>query len=317
MKLEFTKMQALGNDFILIDNLCPCLKNLKRVSKALCDRRFGVGADQMLLLESSKKANFKMRIFNADGSEVEMCGNGIRCLAKYIWDKKVKSQKSKVKSQIPPYPPLLKGGEGGLSIETLAGIIHLKKTGELIKVDMGEPILEAEKIPLKIDRGSGVRGQGSGLYSTFNSSLVTRHSSLVNNFPIKIDRNIFKITCVSMGNPHAVIVVNDVRSVPLEHYGPMIENNKIFPKRTNVEFIQILNRNNIKMRVWERGVGETMACGTGASAAGVASSLLMLTGRKVTVHLPGGKLFIEWSKKDNHVYMTGPAVKVFEGMIEI
>jgi len=292
-------MQALGNDFVLIDDRSLCnsskkgkSKKISQLSKILCDRRLGIGADQLLLLCPSRKADFKMRIFNADGTEVEMCGNGIRCLGKYIWDKTLKTQNSKFKIQ-------------KLTIETLAGIIHIKKSGLLIKVDMGEPILEPEKIPV------------SSLVTARLSSPKSRHSSLAIDYPLKIKGKTFKITCVSMGNPHAVIFVKNVKTIPLSYYGPIIENHKLFPKRTNVEFIQILNRKNIKMRVWERGVGETTACGTGASASGVASALLRLTDRKVTVHLPGGKLLIEWSVKDNHVYLTGPAVKVFEGTIEI
>ena len=278
-------MQGLGNDFILLDNRKGVYKNLSRLSRMLCDRRFGIGADQLLLLSNSRRADFRMRIFNADGSEVEMCGNGIRCLATYIWDNKIKRQRSGVSSQ-------------GLAIETLAGIIRPEKSGSFVKVDMGEPVLKPEKIPVNL--GAGVRGQGLD-------------SSLVKNFPIKIDGKIFKITCVSMGNPHAVIVVKDVDSIHLETFGPLIENHKLFPKRTNVEFIQIMDRKNIKMRVWERGAGETLACGTGASAAAVASSLSGLTDRRVTIHLKGGRLLINWSSKDGHVYMTGPAVKVFEG----
>jgi diaminopimelate epimerase len=306
MKLQFTKTQALGNDFILIDDRKGRLKKINRLAKYICDRKFGIGADQLLLLNNSRTADFKMRIFNADSSEVEMCGNGIRCLAKYIWDNKIRTQNTE-----PAYRTGRHRAQKQLSIETLAGIIRLQKKGNLIKVDMGEPILEPKKIPVNL--GSGVRGQGLDS----NSSLVTHHSSLIKNFPIKIDGKIFKITCISMGNPHAVIVEKNVQTIPLNHYGPVIENHKLFPKRTNVEFIQILNRKNIKMRVWERGSGETMACGTGASASAVASVLLGLTDRKVTVHLPGGKLSIDWSAKDNHVYMTGPAVKVFEGAVEI
>jgi diaminopimelate epimerase len=281
MKLPFTKMQALGNDFVLLDGRKLRLKKIHHLSKILCDRRFGIGADQLLILNNSKIADFKMRIFNADGSEVEMCGNGIRCLAKYVWDEKLESQKSKVKSQ-------------KLAIETLAGIIHLQKTGELIKVDMGEPILEPKEIPVRIN-----------------------YKLQITNYPLKIKDKTFKITCISIGNPHAVIVVNNVKSFPVSEYGPLIEHHEMFPNRTNVEFIQILNRKNIMMRVWERGAGETMACGTGASAAVVASILLGLTERNTTVHLQGGKLSIEWSLEDNHVYMTGPASKVFEGTIEI
>jgi diaminopimelate epimerase len=253
------------------------LLKLSKLSKKLCDRRFGIGADQLLLLEKSGRADFKMRIFNADGSEVEMCGNGIRCLATYIWDNK-----------------LTAGRQNGstLTVETLAGIIIPRKSGDLVEVDMGEPVLEGEKIPVT------VKGR-------------------VINHPLKLKKDTFNITCVSMGNPHAVIVVNDVTSVPLDSWGPAIETNALFPEKTNVEFIQIKNSRNIQMRVWERGAGETLACGTGASAAAVASVLLGLTKRSVYVHLPGGRLLIEWNDEDNHVYMTGPAEKVYEGVIEI
>jgi diaminopimelate epimerase len=292
-------MHSLGNDFVVLDGRSANLKKLRLLAEKLCDRRFGVGADQLLVLCDSKKADFKMRIFNADGSEVEMCGNGIRCLGKFIWDKKVKSQKSKVR----------KNTTQQLSIETLGGIKHLRKIGELIEVDMGEPILEPEKIPVSL------KTEGRRQKAEVNSKLKTQNSKLIINYPLQVKNKTFKITCVSMGNPHAVIVVKDVRSVPLSHYGPIIENHRLFPKRTNVEFIQIQSRSNIKIRVWERGAGETMACGTGASASAVASALLGLTGRKVTMHLPGGRLLINWSKKDNHVYMTGDAAKVFEGMI--
>jgi len=288
MKLPFTKMHSLGNDFIVIDTRNINLKKLSLLAKNLCDRRFGIGADQVLLLGNSRKADFKMRILNADGSEVEMCGNGIRCLGKFIWE------------TVGAYcdtPSML-------SIETLGGIKHIRKIGELIEVDMGEPILEPEKIPVSFK-------------AEVNSKLKTQNSKLLINYPLQLKDKTFKITCVSMGNPHTVIVVKDVRSIPVSHYGPMIENHRLFPKRTNVEFMQILNRNNIKMRVWERGAGETMACGTGASASAVASALLSLTDRKVTIHLPGGKLLINWSGKDNHVYMTGDAVRVFEGVVEI
>ncbi len=315
MKLQFIKTHALGNDFILIDNrsgsrkqLEPRLKKINQFAKTLCDRRFGIGADQLLLLNHSKTADFKMRIFNADGSEVEMCGNGIRCLAKYIWDKKLRT-----KSTEPAYRTGRRKTQKHLAIETLAGSIFLQKKSEkLIRVNMGEPILKPGKIPVRISSRFPLSSS-----QLKKSSLITRHSSLVKNFPIKINGKIFKITCVSMGNPHAVIVVKNVLTVPLSTIGPVIENNGVFPKKTNVEFIQILNRKNIKMRVWERGSGETMACGTGASASAIASFLLGLTDRKVTVHLQGGKLLIEWSQKDNHVYMTGPAVKVFEGTVDL
>ena len=297
MKLQFTKMHALGNDFIVIDNRKLKLKNLSLLSKKLCHRKFGVGADQLLALYNSKKAGFKMRIFNPDGGEAEMCGNGIRCLGKYVWEKHVRGQGSGVRGQ-------------ELSIETLSGIIHLEGKGGLIKVDMGEPVFEPEKIPVK------TRQELTPLNSPLDKEGYRGVYDEIINYPLQVDDRKFKITCISMGNPHAVIVVNDVASFPVSLYGPVIEKHCMFPKKTNVEIIQVLNRKNIKMRVWERGAGETMACGTGASASAVASALLGLSDRKVTVYLLGGKLVIEWAK-NNHVYMTGPAVEVFEGEIEV
>ena len=300
MKLKFTKMHGLGNDFVVIDCRNRQLKQAGKLAGKLCDRRFGIGADQLLMLQNSKKADFRMRTFNADGSEVEMCGNGIRCLAKYIWDNRL------IKKRSDP---------GLLDIETKAGIIRPERAGKLVKVDMGEPVLAPDQIPVLPPFNSPLRKGGhrgvKGGYGRINNS------EFIINYPLRIVNKIFKITWVSMGNPHAIITVKDVESVPLSEIGPLIENNRLFPERTNVEFIQILNRNNIKVRVWERGAGETLACGTGASAVGVASNLLGLTGRKVSVHLPGGKLLIQWLAKDNHVYMTGPAETVYEGTVEI
>ena len=276
MRLRFTKMHGLGNDFVLIDcrdkTVSDELSAINDVSKRLCHRRFGIGADQVLLLYPSNIADFKMLIFNADGSEVEMCGNGIRCFAKYIWDRKLSDKEV-------------------LSVETAAGIIRPEKRGQMVKVDMGEPVLEGRLIPVNLD-------------------------GMVKDFPLIIEDKEFKITAVSMGNPHAVIFVEDVDGFDLKRYGPKIENHGLFPRRINVEFIQVLDSERIRMRVWERGSGETMACGTGASAAGVAASLKGFTGRRVNVMLAGGDLLIEWNE-DNHVYMTGPAVEVFEGSIEL
>lgn len=278
MKIPFTKMHGLGNDFILID----CRRQefgvrssaFGNLSKNLCHRRFGIGADQMLLLYPSDTADFKMKIFNADGGEVEMCGNGIRCLAKYIWDRGLSKKKM-------------------LEIETLAGIIKPEQAGKQVKVDMGEPVFEPDRIPVNINQ-----------------------SPPIIDYPLKIKDREFKITCVSMGNPHAVIFLDeDIAKFPVHVYGAEIENHKLFPKRTNVEFVNVINKNKVTMRVWERGSGETMACGTGASATGVASRLKGLTGRKVTVKLLGGNLVIEWAE-NNHIYMTGPAMEVFTGVIE-
>ncbi len=291
MKLKFTKMQALGNDFILLDNRDNKLRRIEKYARKLCDRRFGIGADQLLVLNNSRKADFKMRIFNADGSEVEMCGNGIRCFAKYIWDNHMKSYYQ------------------SLEIETLAGIIRPEKEGPLIRVDMGKPVLEPKKIPVK------VKGAPKG--KSHKSPIFNRQSSIIIDYPLRIKNRTFKITTVSMGNPHVVIPIKNLDTFSVSEYGPLIENHELFPKRTNVEFIDVINAKNIKMRVWERGVGETMACGTGASAAAVAAVLLGLTTRNVTVHLRGGKLLIEWSERDNHVYITGPAEKVFEGTITL
>ena len=278
MKLSFTKMHGNGNDFIVIDcrdkkvSSLNGLNSLSVSSIRLCDRRFGIGADQVLLLYGSDRADFMMRIFNADGSEVEMCGNGIRCFAKYIWDRDLSSKTV-------------------LEVETLAGIIRPEKAGDMVKVDMGRPELDGRKIPVNLD-------------------------GLIKDYPLRIEDRDFAITCVSMGNPHAVIVVDDVAKFDVRRYGPPIENHQLFPKRINVEFIQVVDRKTIKMRVWERGSGETMACGTGACAAAVASNLKGLTEKKVVVQLLGGDLIIELPD-DGHVYMTGPAEEVFEGTISL
>jgi len=295
MKINFTKMHGLGNDFILIDCRQLKLNNLSMLAKKLCRRRFGVGADQMLLLFDSIHADFMMKIFNADGSEVEMCGNGIRCLAKYIWDRNLSDKKI-------------------LHIETLAGITRPEKAGDMVKVDMGEPIFEPEKIPVRITKESNPP------LSPFNSPLskggIKGGRGGIIDYPLQVEGKEFRVTCVSMGNPHTVIFIENLSHFPVTYYGPLIENQPLFPKKTNVEFIEVLNPIEIKMRVWERGSGETMACGTGASAAAVASNIKGLTEKNVTIHLLGGDLFMEWAE-DNHVYMTGPAEEVFEGIIDV
>lgn len=292
MNLNFTKMHGLGNDFIVIDNRDEILRRIKTLSQKLCDRRFGIGADQILLLSHSVQADFKMRIFNADGSEVEMCGNGIRCMGQYIWNTilyRDKNDSDYDKSRI-----------DYIAIETVAGVMVLEKKGNMYTVDLGEPVLEPVKIPVRI----------SMLGKAFNKDKVLQYS-------LKVNKKSFKINCVSMGNPHAVVVVKDVDAVPLETYGPEMENHRFFPNRTNVEFMQVLDQNNIRVRVWERGSGVTLACGTGASASAVISVLLGLTKRKVNVHLPGGKMVIRWSKQNNHIFATGPAATVYEGFIQV
>jgi len=292
VKIPFTKMHGLGNDFVLVDcrdeAVSRQLAAIGDVSKRLCHRRFGIGADQLLLLYPSDTADFSMRIFNADGSEVEMCGNGIRCFAKYVWDRGLSDKPA-------------------LSIETMAGIIRPQKAGEMVRVDMGEPVLIPEKIPVRIVQSSKFEVQDP----------ESRTPNPVIDFPLKIGDREFKITCVSMGNPHAVIFVDELDGFDVEGYGSVIERHELFPKRTNVEFVRVVDRKRIRMRVWERGSGETMACGTGASASAVAAVLKGLTERELTVTLTGGDLMIQWNEADNHVYMTGPAVEVFEGRVDL
>jgi diaminopimelate epimerase len=270
--MKFTKMQALGNDFVLIDSRGRRMEGLVGLSLRLCNRRMGIGADQMLVLEDSDAADFRMRIFNADGGEVEMCGNGIRALAKYVWDRGLSEKDT-------------------LSIETMAGTIKPSRADDLVRVDMGEPELEGRRIPVALD------------------GRVVDH-------PLKVNDRDFRITCVSMGNPHAVIFVDNLDDFPVSYYGPKIEHHELFPNRINVEFVKVLGNDEIKVKVWERGAGETMACGTGACASAVASNIKELTGREVTVRLEGGDLRIEWSP-EGRVFMTGPAEEVFEGDINL
>ena len=273
--IKFTKMQGLGNDYVYIDAINQNIDNESSLAKFVSNRHFGIGSDGLILICKSKVADFKMRMFNSDGSEAEMCGNGIRCVAKFVYDKKFTNKTT-------------------ITIETLAGIKQLKlntKDGkvETVRVDMGEPILEPEKIP------------------------VNSKEKPVKNLKLKAEDKEFKFTCVSMGNPHAITFVENVKEFDVEKYGKILEIEPIFPKKTNVEFIQIVDKEHIKMRVWERGAGETLACGTGASASVVACVLNNLTNRKALVELLGGNLEIEWDERDNHVYMTGPAVTVYEG----
>ena len=273
--IKFTKMHGLGNDYVYMDAIHQNIENESLLAQFVSNRNFGIGSDGLILICKSDIADFKMRMFNSDGSEAEMCGNGIRCVGKFVYDKKM-TDKTEVR------------------IETLAGIKILKfniKDGkvESVKVDMGEPILEPKNIP------------------------VVSEEKVVKNLKIKAIDKEFKFTAVSMGNPHAITLVEDVKNFDVKKYGEVIEIDNKFPNKTNVEFIEILDKNNIKMRVWERGAGETLACGTGACASVVACILNNLTNSKVKVELLGGFLEIEWNKEDNHVYMTGPAVTVFEG----
>ena len=273
--IKFTKMHGLGNDYVYIDAINQKIENESSLAKFVSNRHFGIGSDGLILICKSKVADFKMRMFNSDGSEAEMCGNGIRCVGKFVYDKGL-TNKTTVK------------------IETLAGIKTLilnTKDGkvETARVDMGEPILEAEKIP------------------------VISTEEPVKNLELEAENKKFKFTCVSMGNPHAITIVENTKEFDVEKYGKVLEVDKAFPKKANIEFAQIANRQNINMRVWERGAGETLACGTGACATAVACNLNGLTDRKVNIELLGGTLNIEWNETDNHVYMTGPAVTVFDG----
>ncbi len=277
--MKFTKMQGLGNDYIYVDCTRADLKNPSEIAKKVSDRHFGIGSDGLVLILPSQKADFRMRMFNSDGSESEMCGNAIRCVGKYVYDNGLTNKNI-------------------INIETLAGIKVLTMTVEngqvtLVRVDMGEPILLPKDVPVDSEKDRFV-------------------AELVN-----IDNREFKVTAVSMGNPHAVSYIDDVASFPLSQIGPKMETNKLFPRKVNAEFVQIIDRTTLKMRVWERGAGETLACGTGACAVLVSSVLNNLSERAATVKLLGGDLFIEWSETDNHVYMTGPAVKVFDGEINI
>ena len=278
--IKFTKMHGLGNDYVYIDTTSKTgqkIEDASALAKFVSDRHFGIGSDGLILICDSELADFKMRMFNYDGSEAEMCGNGIRCVGKFVYDKGL-TQKEEV------------------TIETLAGIKILKlniENGKVstVRVDMGEPILAPEKIP------------------------VISEEDIVKNLKITaLDRE-FKFTCVSMGNPHAITIVDNVKDFNLEKYGPVLECDKHFPKRANIEFIELVDKNKIKMRVWERGAGETLACGTEACASAVACNINGYIEKQTTVELLGGDLQIEWNN-DNHIYMTGPATTVFEGNIE-
>ena len=273
--IKFTKMHGLGNDYVYIDAINQKIQNELKLAQFVSNRHFGIGSDGLILICESKVADFKMRMFNSDGSEAEMCGNGIRCVGKFVYDKGFTSKTT-------------------VTIETLAGIKTLKlnikdKKVETVRVDMGEPILEADKIP------------------------VISKEEPVKNLELEAENRKFKFTCVSMGNPHAIPIVENTKEFEVERYGKILEVDKAFPKKANIEFAQVIDKENIKMRVWERGAGETLACGTGACATAVACNLLNLTGRKVNIELLGGILNIEWNENDNHIYMTGPAVTVFDG----
>jgi len=276
--ISFTKMQGLGNDYLMLDAMsgAPPEAKLPALARAMCDRHFGIGADGLILVLPSRAADFTMRIFNADGSEAEMCGNGIRLFAKFVYEREYTRERE-------------------LVVETLAGLIRprLRVQGgrvTRVRVDMGEPRLRRSEIPMK-----------------------GKDQPQVLKERLRVSGTRYEITAVSMGNPHCVVFVEEVDRVKLEEIGPAIERHDLFPRRTNVEFAQILGDGEIKMRVWERGAGETLACGTGASATVVAAVLNQLTSRRVTVRLRGGDLKVSWNPEDNHVFTEGPAVEICTG----
>lgn len=269
----FVKMYATGNDFIVFECLKTLIDTPNKVAKVLCHRRNGIGADQMLLIRKSRVADFRMQAFNPDGSEAEMCGNGIRCVGKYIFDNGLSSKRV-------------------VSIETLGGVREVKAHASQYRVDMGEPKLKGKEIPVHL-----------------NGRIINR--------PLKLEGREFRVTCLSVGNPHCVIFVDDPASFPVEKYGPLIENFHIFPRRTNVEFARAGTRDEVELRVWERGTGETDGCGTGACATGVAAVLNGLAERKMAINQQGGKVTVEWERDSNHVFLQGPAQVQFTGMVAV
>jgi len=282
MKIHFTKMHGCGNDYIYINGFTEQIPQEQKpeLVKKLSDRHFGIGGDGVIFINPSERADFEMEMYNADGSRAQMCGNGIRCVAKYVYDNHMTDSLH-------------------ISIESCGVIKYLDLTlGEdnqvsVVKVNMGAPILEVAQIPVLSD----------------NEQVVDE--------TIEVNGETYRMTCVSMGNPHAVVFVDDVAGLDLEKIGPFFEHHTRFPERTNTEFVKILDRGHVEMRVWERGTGETLACGTGSCATTVACVINGLTNEQVAVKLLGGELLCEWDRSANLVYMTGPAVSVFNGEIDL
>ena len=275
--MKFTKMHGIGNDYVYVNCFKEKIENPGEVAKRISDRHFGIGSDGLILIKPSQIADFEMEMYNSDGSLGAMCGNGIRCVAKYVYDYGLTD-----KTQI--------------SVATGSGIKYLDLTVEdgkvvLVKVDMGAPILEPEEIPAKVSKATGEK--------------------------LTVQGKEYEVTCISMGNPHCIVCVDDVEGLAIEQVGPFFERHEVFPDRVNTEFIKVLDRNTVQMRVWERGAGETWACGTGACAVAVACILNGWTEREVTVKLRGGDLRICWDQDKNTVFMTGPAATVFDGEIEL
>ncbi len=279
--MHFTKMQGAGNDYVYVDCFRqPVPENPAQLARHVSDRHFGIGADGLILIVPSTRAAARMRMFNADGSEAEMCGNGVRCVAKYVYDHGICRQET-------------------LAIETGAGVLHLELDVDggrvaRVRVDMGEPILQPERIP-----------------TTLPVNPLADHPAVV-DVDLSLPGKTLQVTCVSMGNPHCVTFVDNLTDRWVREVGPQVERDRHFPHRVNAEFAQVLSPAEVRMRVWERGSGETLACGTGACAVCVAGVLAGRTARKILTHLPGGDLELQWAD-DNHVYLTGPAVEVFTG----
>lgn len=297
--MKFTKMQGCGNDYVYINGFTEKIEQEKKpeVVRMLSDRHFGVGGDGAIFINPSTEADFEMEMYNADGTRAEMCGNGIRCVAKFVYDKGLTD-----KTQI--------------SVISAGQIKYLDLTVEdgkvsRVRVNMGSPILKPELVPVIPQAAVGQNP---------DSEQETKEQETLDqvvNAPLLVNGQEYRMTCVSMGNPHAIIFTDHVAELNLEAMGPDFENHACFPKRTNTEFVEVLDRNTVFMRVWERGTGETLACGTGCCATAVAGVLNGLTDTTVTVKLLGGELLIEWDREANLVYMTGPAVTVFEGEIEV
>lgn len=279
--VKFTKMHGIGNDYVYVNCFSETVENPEETAKFVSDRHFGIGSDGLILICPSDVADFEMRMYNADGSRGEMCGNGIRCVGKYVYDYGLTDKTD-------------------ISVETLGGVKYLKLHAEngkvkTVRVNMGTPELVPERIPIVMPKGA----------------------DKVIDEPITVAGQEYRMTGVSMGNPHAVVYIDDVSGLEIEKIGPLFENHERFPNRINTEFAKVLDRHTVQMRVWERGSGETLACGTGACATAVASILNGYTDEKVTVKLLGGDLEIEWDRQENVVYMTGSATTVFDGEINL
>ena len=277
--MKFTKMHGLGNDYVYVNCFLETVENPEETARAVSDRHTGIGSDGLILICPSETADFQMVIYNADGSRAQMCGNGIRCVGKYVYDRGLTDKTE-------------------ITVETLGGVRTLQLHTEggrvsAVTVDMGQPVLQPDRIPVLAGGSAAV------------------------NLPLEAGGRSWEVTCLSMGNPHAVVFVPDPAALPLETLGPQFEHHPLFPERINTEFVRVDGPDELTMRVWERGAGETQACGTGACAAAAAAVLTGNCKPAVTVHLPGGDLKIRWDRQNNHIFMTGPATFVFDGETNI